>query len=72
MPTSRPDPVGDKARALRFVGRFAAKTDEAIADRNAAVLFASESGASLREIEAASGIPFNTVKRIIDRQRARS
>jgi hypothetical protein len=68
----RRDPDGDKRRALRFAARETERAETTERERNAMIKFAHEAGNSLREIEAATGIPFNTVKRIIDRQRAQA
>jgi hypothetical protein len=60
------DAEADKARALRHAAtctkrRIAAEQAEA-----AALAFAATCGASLREIEAATGVPHMTVKRRIE------
>ena len=67
--THRRDPEADKQRALKLAAKAAAKATTTEQDRNLAIRFAAESGASLRELEQATGIPFNTVRRIIERQK---
>ena len=57
----------DVRRALRHAGRVAAKVDVAERERDGAIRFASETGASLREIAEATGLGHMTVKRIVDR-----
>lgn len=52
------------ARALR---RLAVRADKAMSERDQGILNASRVGASLREIEAATGINYVTVRRIIER-----
>lgn len=47
--------------------RASAKADEAIRARRIAVRFASESGASLRDIANATGPGHMTLKRILER-----
>jgi hypothetical protein len=46
----------------------AEKADATERQRNASILFAKQSGASLREIAEATGLPHTTVKRIVDRE----
>lgn len=64
----RPDPTGDKRRALKQAAWAAERSRTTESELAGALELASRQGASLRELEAATGIPFNTVKRIIDRQ----
>lgn len=52
------------ARVLR---RLSGRADEAMTKRDKAILDASRAGASLREIEALTGINYVTVRRIIER-----
>lgn len=66
-PKRQPDPAGDKRRALKLAAHASKKFDDAEAGRAAALRFAKEQGASLREIADATGIPHVTVGRIIDR-----
>lgn len=66
-PTRQADPAGDKRRAIKLAEHAATKFDDAEAGRAAALRFAHEQGASLRELEEATGIPFKTVSRIIGR-----
>jgi hypothetical protein len=65
--TAGRDRAADKKRALRMAARAAGKFDQAEADRASAFRFARMSGASLRELEAVTGVPFRTVDRIVDR-----
>jgi hypothetical protein len=73
MPTPRevhhpnPDPEVEKRHALRQAAHSAKKAASSERALRGAIVFASSCGASLREIEGATGIPFNTVKRILDR-----
>jgi DNA invertase Pin-like site-specific DNA recombinase len=64
------DADGDKRRALRQAAYTTKKADTAETSRNAAIRFAADNGASLREISEATGIPHMTVKRIIERASA--
>ena len=57
----------DKKIGLRFAATSARKQDLALTTRNNAIRFAYDSGASLREIAEATGIPHSTIKRICDR-----
>jgi hypothetical protein len=68
-PTRVADPEGDKRRALRLAATASHRADLAETSRNNAIRFASDTGASLREIAAATDLPHMTVKRIVDRQR---
>lgn len=65
MPTPRThrDPNGDKARALRHVERTAKKQRDADAALTAAMKLAADVGASVRDLEAASGLARMTVSR---------
>jgi hypothetical protein len=56
-----------KRLALRLAGRAAEQFAKAQTERRNALRLAQQHGASLREIAAATGIPFMTVKRIIER-----
>lgn len=69
MPTPRSvrDPEGDKRRALGQAAYTARKVDAAEHSRRAAVRFAAEVGASLREIAEATGLSHMTVKRMLER-----
>lgn len=67
MPTRTPDPAGDKRRTIKLAEHAAKRANEAQSALSAALRFAHDHGASLRELEAATGIPFRTVGRIIDR-----
>lgn len=66
------DPPGDKQRALKLVTKTSDGRRTAELEEVAAMRFAKLSGASLREIGDAAGIPFATVKRMIDRAAGRS
>lgn len=66
-PRQTTDPEGDKRRALKHAAHTARKAEAAEENKIAAVLFASEMGASLREIAEATGMGHMTVKRIVDR-----
>lgn len=69
---SRRDPDGDKRRALKHAARSASKLETSERDRDAAILFASEVGSSLREIADATGLSHMSVKRILERTPANS
>ena len=58
---------GDKERSLRHLARVAEQADSAIRDRDGAIRFAIESGASLREAAEAAGLSHMTVKRVVER-----
>ena len=68
-PTRAAEPEGDKRRALKLAATAAHRADLAETSRNNAIVFAADTGASLREIAAATELPHMTVKRIVDRQR---
>lgn len=68
MSKRTPDP-GDKARALKLAGHATAQARGAESKQQAAIVFAADQGASLREIAEATGIPHVTVKRILERAR---
>lgn len=61
------NPVNDKQTALRSAGRAADRVRDAERNRRLAMQYASELGASLRDISAATGIPHTTIKRILER-----
>lgn len=61
------DPDGDKRRALKEVARVVRRAEAADAAKRGAIRFAHDTGASLREISDATGIPHMTVKRLIER-----
>ncbi len=69
-PRKHRDVDGDRRRALTQVAYISRKAEAAERSRAAAMVFASDRGASLREIADASGLPHMTVKRMIDRARA--
>ena len=75
MPTPRqihhpnPDPEQVKRNALRLAKSAVTKAERAERAKRAALSFALEKGASLREVEAATGVPFSTVQRIVSRDR---
>lgn len=54
----------DVARALK---RLSGRATEAVQKRDLAIMEARRAGASLREIEAATGINYVTVKRLIEK-----
>ena len=62
-----PDRDADKRRALKLAARAVEKATDAERQKRAALRFALESGASLREVEAATGVPFKTVQRLAER-----
>jgi DNA invertase Pin-like site-specific DNA recombinase len=64
------DAEGTKRRALKLAAHAASRADVAEKSKANAIRFASQCGASLREIAEATGVPHVTVKRIIDRQQA--
>jgi DNA-binding NarL/FixJ family response regulator len=68
-PTRAADPEGDKRRALKLAATASQRADVAQTSRNNAIRFAADSGASLREIAAATELSHMTVKRIVDHQR---
>ena len=70
-PTRPRDPERDKRSWLYLAKRAAEKAHVSERARNNAILFAADEGASLREIAEATGLPHMTVKRIIDRTRAK-
>lgn len=70
MPTetpARPDPEQDRARALRYAARQVKRWRKAEQEAANAIWHASRQGASLREIEAETGVNYRTVARIIGR-----
>lgn len=66
-PRRHSDPDGDKRRALKHAAVTVNRLDKAEQARTAAIRFAADCGASLREIADATGIPHMTVKRILER-----
>jgi hypothetical protein len=68
-PTRPVDSDGDKRRALKLAASASQRASITQSTRDNAIRFAADSGASLREIAAATGLDHMTVKRIIDRQR---
>ena len=61
------DAEGVKRRALELAAHAVAKHGEVTNERDAAIRYALESGASLRETADATGLPHMTVKRIAER-----
>jgi len=61
------DTTKDKARALELAAHAARRFGDADSRRAAAMRFAADCGASLREISEATGVPHTSVKRLIDR-----
>ncbi|HSS11219.1 MAG TPA: helix-turn-helix domain-containing protein [Acidimicrobiales bacterium] len=57
----------DKRNMLRLAAKAAQKADLSERAKDNAIWMAHESGASLREIAEATGIPHVTIKRIVDR-----
>lgn len=70
-PTRPRDPERDKRNWLYLAKKAVEKAHVSENARNNAIRFAAEEGASLREIAEATGLPHMTVKRIIDRARAK-
>ena len=68
-PGRKPDPEGDKRRALKLAASASARVEVAEATRDNAVRFAADVGASYRELADVTGLSHMTVKRIIDRAR---
>lgn len=66
MPRNDTDEL-DKQRALKLAAHAVKRQREAESKTAAAMRFAAELGASLREISAATGVPHMTVKRTIER-----
>ena len=67
----RPEPAEDQRRALKYVERQTLRWRKAEREMVAAMRFANEkAGATLRQLEAASGIPFKTVDRMLERARS--
>jgi DNA-directed RNA polymerase specialized sigma24 family protein len=64
------DAEGHRRRALSLAAHAQERLREAESKRARAIRFASGCGASPRQIAEATGVPHNTVKRIIDRERA--
>ena len=64
--TTEPD---DKTTALRHARRLAERAERLDRERKGTILLCQATGASLREIAEATGIPHNTVKRMIDREK---
>lgn len=64
----RPDPDGDRRRAIDLAAKAAKKARTADRQRDAAIRFAVEEGASLREVAEATELGHMTVKRIAERQ----
>jgi hypothetical protein len=62
----RTDPAADQATALRNAARATRKRIDAEKAEAAAFSFARDLGASLRDIEAATGVSHMTVKRRIE------
>lgn len=60
------DAAADRAHALRHAASRTKRRVQAEHDEAAAFAFAASCGASLREIEAATGVPHMTVKRRIE------
>lgn len=56
--------------SARTLQRLSARAQEALLKRDTAIMDARRAGASLREIEAATGINHVTVKRLIERYKA--
>lgn len=63
------DPEKDKGNALRFAKRQAERWRKAEGEAHLAMWFASEAGASVRDIEEATGVPYRTVARIVSTTR---
>ncbi len=63
-------PDDDKRRALRLAGKAAEKARAAEETKLAAMRFAHDLGASLREISEVTDIPHVTVKRMLERTAA--
>lgn len=61
------DAEGVKRRALKLAAHAVAKHADIESKRDAAVRYALDSGASLRETADATGLPHMTVKRIAER-----
>jgi hypothetical protein len=68
-PTRPVDSEGDTRRALKLAANASQRATITQGTRDNAIRFAADSGASLREIAAATGLDHMTVKRIVDRQR---
>ena len=64
--TTDRDAEADKAHALRHAASRTKRRIQAERDEAAAFAFAASCGASLREIETATGVPHMTVKRRIE------
>lgn len=64
------DPEKDKRTALRLAGRATTRREKAQREEVAAMRFAVDAGASLREVAAATGVPHVTVKRMLERSTA--
>ena len=58
------DPEGDRRRTVNHAAHNARKADAAIAARDNAIRFAIANGATLRELEQATGIARATLARI--------
>lgn len=68
MHTARkPDPDGTRRRALKLAADAARRVVDAETKQRAAFRYATEAGASLRDIAGATGVPHMTVKRILER-----
>lgn len=61
------NPEKDKRTALRLAGRATERRTKAQREEIAAMRFAVDAGASLRELEAATGVPYVTVSRMLER-----
>lgn len=67
MPSRPPAPDADRARAVKLARHAAAKHETTEQALHAAIRFAAEHGASLRELANATGLSHMTVKRILER-----
>lgn len=69
MPERGADPEDDKRRAVKLAGQKVRRWRKAEAEAAQALWFAHyKTGATLRELEGETGIPFKTVDRIIKRR----
>jgi hypothetical protein len=66
------DPKADKQNALKLAAHASKRSNATLHARDAAIRFARDHGASLRELAEATGLGHMTIKRIVDQSDLRS